>query len=272
MFCLAQDGFVKGNPSLAYWQAGNKKEVVIVLHGGPAAQHEYLQPEFDALEKVATVIYYDQRGCGKSSKASSYIWQEHVQDLRRVIRSLAKDRKVFLAGSSWGSTLAMIYAYKHPEDIKGLLLTGTYPWEGQAMTPYAYSIHRRSLDSTESVSYKVDVMEQRRIRTKKLGRLVEEFIPVSKQVEIFAGNAHAETRFSFATAPVMDSLKQVQVPVLIFNGTRHCEITDWGEQYVHILPRAELHTIVGACHDPWLSNPEEFFSQSKSFIKRVRRQ
>jgi hypothetical protein len=47
----AQDGFIDGSPALAYWQIGKKKEVVIVLSGEPAAQHEYLRPEFDALKK-----------------------------------------------------------------------------------------------------------------------------------------------------------------------------------------------------------------------------
>lgn len=49
-------------------------------------QHAYLRPEFDRLAKVANVIYYDQRGCGKSGKAARYLWQDHVSDLKRVIQ------------------------------------------------------------------------------------------------------------------------------------------------------------------------------------------
>ena len=66
---FAQDGFIPGKPALAYWSVGNKAETVIMLHGGPAAAHKYLRPEFDALKKVAKVIYYDQRGCGASDTA-----------------------------------------------------------------------------------------------------------------------------------------------------------------------------------------------------------
>ena len=59
-----QDGFIGQSPALAYWTVGNKKEVVIVLHGGPGAGHQYLRPEWDNLSSIAKVIYYDQRGCG----------------------------------------------------------------------------------------------------------------------------------------------------------------------------------------------------------------
>lgn len=76
-----QDGFIPGLPKLAYWQVGQEPTTVIVLHGGPGATHQYLRPEFDALTKTARVIYYDQRGCGKSDPAASYTWQEHVADL-----------------------------------------------------------------------------------------------------------------------------------------------------------------------------------------------
>ena len=61
-----QEGFVKGEPSLAYWEVGTGDDVVIILHGGPCASHTYLRPEFDALSEVARLIHYDQRGCGKS--------------------------------------------------------------------------------------------------------------------------------------------------------------------------------------------------------------
>ncbi|MEX0883250.1 MAG: alpha/beta fold hydrolase, partial [Cyclobacteriaceae bacterium] len=111
----SQDGYVNGNPDLAFWQVGDKEEIIIILHGGPAVQHEYLRPEFDELAKVGRVIYYDQRGCGKSERADSYAWQEHVNDLNKIINCFSKGEKVVLAGSSWGSILAILYAYTHPE-------------------------------------------------------------------------------------------------------------------------------------------------------------
>ena len=133
--CYSQNGFIKGNPNLAFWEIGNKNEIVIVLHGGPSVAHNYLRPEFDSFKSIAKVIYYDQRGCGKSGNADEYRWQDHVSDLRRVKNHFSKDKKVVLAGSSWGSILAILYAYSFPEDIKGLILSGTVRWMGKEEDP-----------------------------------------------------------------------------------------------------------------------------------------
>ncbi|WP_460982714.1 alpha/beta fold hydrolase [Spirosoma fluminis] len=266
---LGQDGFVGESPKLAYWQIGHKREVVIMLHGGPAAQHEYLRPEFDGSRKAATVIYCDQRGCGRSERASSYEWRHHVNDLHRLIQSLAPTKKVYLAGSSWGSTLAMMYAYKHPEHVKGLILTGTYPWEGKGLTGYQYQLHMRSFYNTDIFVHKKDFYEHRITWARRKAR--PDTSTISKTVEIYGGPAFGQTRLSFASAPVLDSLRKIRVPTLIFNGTRQCEITDWGHRYVEISPNATLHTINGACHDPWLSNPDVFFTTCNRFIEVTRK-
>ena len=124
-----QTGYIEGNPKLAFWTLGENAEIVIVLHGGPSVEHSYLRPEFDGLQKSVKIIYYDQRGCGKSEAAETYIWQEHLKDLHRVIKQQSNGNKVYLAGSSWGSILALLYTYSHPEDIKGLILSGLVSWK-----------------------------------------------------------------------------------------------------------------------------------------------
>lgn len=92
----AQDGSVPGTPKIAYWKYGTDSTMVIVLHGGPGAAHNYLDPEWNLLSMAATVIYYDQRGTGKSGKADCYSWKEHVRDLKRLITQISDGKKVIL--------------------------------------------------------------------------------------------------------------------------------------------------------------------------------
>ncbi len=63
---------------------------VVVLHGGPGAHHDYLLPGFDALARDRELIYYDQRGGGRSPVARdvSVGWREHVADLEALRRHL----------------------------------------------------------------------------------------------------------------------------------------------------------------------------------------
>ncbi|WP_428654511.1 alpha/beta fold hydrolase [Runella sp.] len=267
--CYGQDGFIEGEPALAYWKIGDKKEVVIALHGGPAATHQYLRPEFDGLSKAAQVIYYDQRGCGKSQQATGYHWKEHVKDLDRVINRFAKDKKVFLAGSSWGTFLAMLYTYTYPEKVKGLILSGTVSWEGKGLD--SITIGRYTVPHAVK-TYKYTMPEYRLASgIKKETGLTQVILPIQKEIEIYSGPPSGETRHSLQSAPVLDSLRKIMQPVLLFNGNDpDCRI-DRAHLYATIFPNAELYTIPAACHDPWFSDPEKFADRCAVFIRKVRK-
>ncbi|WP_460671117.1 alpha/beta fold hydrolase [Larkinella ripae] len=263
-----QDGFVEGKPRLAYWLVGNKPQTVIVLHGGAAAQHWYLRPEFDALQESARIIYYDQRGCGKSDRDSSYVWQDHVKDLHRLIKSLSPLQKVVLVGSSWGSLLAMLYAYHHPEDIKGLILTGTVEWKGQE-EPFV----------RDGIGYgpltKLTMQEKRLVFNSDSNGLIKvDTITVSKQFELQFGSPQHETLLSMRSAPKPERLTELRMPILLFSGTLNYnrktgERNDWLEHYIRLFPQAQLHVLNEAGHDPWLSDPTRFFSISNQFIRTL---
>lgn len=259
-FGYGQDGFTKEPPRLAYWQIGQKKQTVIVLHGGPGAPHQYLRPEFDALTQTARVIYYDQRGCGKSDPWSSYIWQGHVNDLKRLISTLAKGQKVFLAGSSWGSVLAILYAYTHPEDVQGLILSGTVPWYGEE------GVYERTYVPPTKID-KTSMIEKRLIRQLTTeGQTKIDTIQVVKEVEVYSGSTQYEPMVSRITAPRAERLKQIHVPVLLFHGTYN-RAWDWAEEYAKLFPNIQVRMLAETGHDSWFGNPISFFSISNEFIK-----
>jgi proline iminopeptidase len=111
-----------------YAQYGNPKgEVVVMLHGGPGSKSKakYVKP-YD-LGKFQ-VITFDQRGCGESLPAGetgNNTLQDSVSDIERL-RSELKIKKWFVAGGSWGATLALAYAEAHPEKVRGLLLSSIF--------------------------------------------------------------------------------------------------------------------------------------------------
>ena len=107
----------------------------VVLHGGPGAHHDYLLPAFDALATGRTLIYYDQRGGGRSpvDRDTPVGWREQVADLEALREAWDIDR-LTLAGYSWGGLLAMLYALTHPDRVGRLALISPAPaWkEGRA--------------------------------------------------------------------------------------------------------------------------------------------
>lgn len=105
---------------------------VVVLHGGPGAHHDYLLPGFDLLARKRTLLYYDQRGGGRSPVAREVPvgWREQVADLEALRVLWGRDQLV-LAGYSWGGLLALLYALEHPGRVERLALISTAPvWRG----------------------------------------------------------------------------------------------------------------------------------------------
>src|SRR3989440_5285052 len=101
---------------------------VVVLHGGPGAHHDYLLPQYDRLARGRTLLYYDQRGGGRSPvpRDTPVGWREHVADLEALRDRWRLDR-VTLLGYSWGGLLAMLYALEHPAPIGPLALVSAPP-------------------------------------------------------------------------------------------------------------------------------------------------
>ena len=104
---------------------------VVVLHGGPGAHHDYLLPQYDRLaagRAGRTLIYYDQRGGGRSAVPRDVAvgWREHVADLEALRNHWRLDRLTLL-GYSWGGLLAVLYALEHPDRIARLALVSAAP-------------------------------------------------------------------------------------------------------------------------------------------------
>lgn len=268
-----QTGFVNGDPKLAYWEIGKKKHTVIVLHGGPCAEHQYLRPEFDGLSDVARVIYYDQRGCGKSLPSESYHWEDHVKDLNRLINYFSPQGKVFLAGSSWGSWLALLYVYSYPDDVDGLILSGLVGWEGKEQERSRYEDYRaKRFKHLKNGMYHYEMVENRIEELVNNDGTTEKVSEkIKRTVVLNSGKRMSESRESLITAPNFDRLKQIKTPTLLFNGPAPCSYDKVVMKYKQILENSWMVSIEGSCHDPWLANPEVFQNKSKIFIDQLKR-
>lgn len=115
-------------------QVGNQNGLPIVfLHGGPGGSispnnRQYFDPA------KWNVTLFDQRACGKSTPHASLedntTW-DLVADIEKIREHLGFE-SWYVFGGSWGSTLALAYAIKHPNRVRGLILRGiflTRPWE-----------------------------------------------------------------------------------------------------------------------------------------------
>jgi proline iminopeptidase len=101
---------------------------VVVLHGGPGAHHDYLLPQYDRLARGRSLLYYDQRGGGRSPvpREVPVGWREHVADLEALRGHWGLERLALL-GYSWGGLLAVLYALEHADRVARLALVSAAP-------------------------------------------------------------------------------------------------------------------------------------------------
>lgn len=97
--------------------------LVVVLHGGPGASHDYLLPQYDLLATGRELFYYDQRGGGQSPapRDAPLGWEAHVADLEAIRATLGIER-LTICGYSWGGLLALLYTLRHPTRVERLAL------------------------------------------------------------------------------------------------------------------------------------------------------
>ena len=102
---------------------------ILILHGGPDFDLGYLLPEMDRLADSYHLIYYDQRGRGKSAhniKPEDVTLASDIADIDKVRQYFHLD-SVTLLGHSWGTVLALEYALKYPEHVSHLILMNPAP-------------------------------------------------------------------------------------------------------------------------------------------------
>jgi proline iminopeptidase len=148
---------------------------VVVLHGGPGAHHEYLLPQFDAFAQDRELIYYDQRGGGRSPVARDVPvgWTEQVADLE-ALRAHFGIERLTLAGYSWGGLLAILYSLQHRDRVERLALISPAPVWRAARESFERRFEQRNLDP---------VFQEERRRLRESG--LRERDPAAFQQRIF---------------------------------------------------------------------------------------
>lgn len=100
---------------------------VLFVHGGPGGGTEPKQRRYFDPERYR-IILFDQRGCGRSTPHASLdrntTWHL-VADMETIRQHLGLERWM-LFGGSWGSTLSLAYALRHPQRVTALVLRGIF--------------------------------------------------------------------------------------------------------------------------------------------------
>jgi proline iminopeptidase len=118
-----------GNFNVWTKRFGNNPRIkILLLHGGPAMTHEYMECFESFFPKEGFEFYeYDQLGSYYSDQPTdSSLWttERFVEEVEQVRKAIGADRNNFyVLGNSWGGILAMEYALKYQDNLKGLIVS-----------------------------------------------------------------------------------------------------------------------------------------------------
>lgn len=110
-----------------YVKTSGNGPVCIYVHGGPGAWSKSFEDmKGNRLERKLRMVYYDQRGCGRSavSADTNYSLDRMVEDIEDIRRSLGVE-KIYLLSHSFGGILAVSYAQKYANHLHGLILVNS---------------------------------------------------------------------------------------------------------------------------------------------------
>jgi proline iminopeptidase len=128
-----------------YWeQSGNPTGMpVLFCHGGPGSSCSPAHRRFFDPVRCRAILF-DQRGCGRSQPLGetrrNTTW-DLVADMEALRRHLEVERWL-LFGGSWGATLALAYAQRHPFAVSGLVLRGVFLGTEEEVDWFLAGLHR----------------------------------------------------------------------------------------------------------------------------------
>ena len=152
---VADERYLGAGPARLYVREIGRGVPIIVVHGGPDLDHEYLLPDMDRLAESFRLVYYDQRGRGRSfsnQAPDGITLTTEIEDLDGIRESCGFEA-VAVLGHSWGGLLALEYAIRLPHRVSHLILMNTAPVSHGGVLALREALQRgRSPEQSERMS------------------------------------------------------------------------------------------------------------------------
>jgi len=252
---------------------------LIAVHGGPDFDHEYFRPELDVLATTTRVVYYDQRGRGRSfaDRIPEVTIASEVADLDAV-RSAARADRVIVMGHSWGALVALEYAWAHPDRVSSLILMNPAPIDADgvaalrrafATTKTADDVARlRSLSedpayregdlALDADYYRIHFRSM--VRGDRLdelvGRLRRSFTPGGVVAARAIETALYDQTWDLPGYDLAARLPGIDLPTLVITGPDDVIPPSIPGDITRAMPRAELVVLDDCGHFPYLDHPD----------------
>jgi proline iminopeptidase len=260
---------------------------VVVVNGGPGLDFNYLAPDLAPLAERHRVIYFDQRGSGRSTIRNDVTAAQLVADLEAVRQGLGLSRMTLL-GHSWGAGLAALYTAAHPTRVERLVLVDAIPPRVATLRAFETQLATRlSADQREALQ---EAAEARAAATNvpDIIRACRTYWTILLPAYYADETAIRRSRGAYCDGPaeaqlnearVRDSvlaslgqydwrpeLARIQAPALVIHGANDPVPFQSAQEWAGTLPRARMLVLQHAGHMSYVEEPAQFFQAVETFL------
>ena len=279
---------------LFYRTVGRGRDTIIAIHGGPGVDLESIAGDFAPLGARHVVIFYDQRGTGRSTlprDTTRLTAAQQVADLDAVRRHFGIARATLVA-HSYGPLLAATYAIAHPDAVRRMVFFGPVPprrgdlWQrfGQSVAARVDSAAgarmadalRRATDPQSGGAvvrqgcrdYWAAALRPRLAEPERTLRLVRSDLCASDPAGIRYGLAttNRAVMASHGDWDLTPALRTLAVPTLVVHGEAEAIPMDMVEEWVRALPDARLVRVPRAAHFAYVEQPRIVWPEVERFL------
>ncbi|MBV9930341.1 MAG: proline iminopeptidase-family hydrolase [Alphaproteobacteria bacterium] len=271
----------------------NPRLKVLLLHGGPAMGHDYLEA-MDSFLPAAGIeyFYYDQLGAGLSDRPDDdRLWQtaRFVEEVEQVRTALGLDASNFcLFGHSWGGLLAIEYALKYQANLKCLVISNMMD-SVPAYNRYAATVLMPAMDPKQLALVKALEAARKTDDPRYMGTLIpmhyeRHFLrrpfaawpePVLRSMNRV--NAHVYTLMQgpseLAASGVLErwdrsaDLHRIAVPTLVIGATHDTMDPNWMAGMARRLPKGEFLLAPNGSHMAMYDDQDAYMTGLVRFLK-----
>jgi len=285
------DTFVDAGEGIRLWYGEQGQGTpIVVIHGGPGMDHNSLTADLEPLTRRHRLIYYDQRGGGRSTlpaDPAQLSIEQHVADLEALRRTLGLERMTLLA-HSFGPAIAARYAIRYPERVERLIfLSPIPPRKGSFFEDYGAALEGRmtaaertragelnetfSRDDADAVAtcraYWAIATKPRVSRSLPLSVVKSDFCTASAEAIRFGMTRTNPATFgSLGDWNWIAELHAVTAPALIIHGEEDAIPMALVSEWVTALPDARILRLPATAHFPHAERPTIVFPAIETFL------
>jgi proline iminopeptidase len=290
---LPREGHVPLEKADLYSREIGQGQPIIVLHGGPDFDHSYLVPDLDRLADSYRLIYYDQRGRGRSAdrvQPEDVTLESEIADLDAVRKHFGLGSATLL-GHSWGTVLALEYAIRHPDRVSRLILMNPGPASNDDYLSFRKERREKlgaDLDRLKSAAttagyqegdpvavaayYRIHFKQalarpedlEKVIATLKASFTKEGVLKARKVEDRLMNETWSSSQYS-----LLPKLEKVSIPTLVIYGDHDFIPVETAAHIARAIPKARLVTLKDCGHFSYLECPDAVRKEIQDFFHGV---